>query len=413
GGEPRARSSQRVDRAAHRDRRAHRQGPRRCRRGDRAAAAGEPAERVPALHGARAAATRAAEGPRRAGRRGQGALSDPAAPAARGKGPRLRARRLSRRRSAGRRHRDAAGPPVPDEQRGRLHDRPRAEVLRPMSQTLTRDVKRRLYHGMLLVRRTEERIQANYHLREMRSPPHLYMGHEAAAAGVCATLHRDDVVFPYYRSHGWYLAKGGDLDAMMAELYGRANGCSRGWGGSMHLIDVSAGVYGTSAIVGVTVSHAAGVALTYRIRGRDSVAVVSFGDGATEEGVFHETMNFAGLRRLPMVYVCENNLYATNTHIRDRQAQTEIWRHAERFGIPGRRLDGNDVVAVWRAATEAVGRARRGEGPSLLELETYRYFEHCGINEDLDLGYRTGDELKAWRARDPLVSRRRLVSDAE
>ena len=282
-----------------------------------------------------------------------------------------------------------------------------------MSQTLTQDVKRRLYYGMLLVRRTEERIQANYHLREMRSPPHLYMGHEAAAAGVCAALRAEDMVFPYYRSHGWYLAKGGDLDAMMAELYGRANGCSRGWGGSMHLIDVAAGVYGTSAIVGGTVSHAAGVALTFQMRRQAAVAVVSFGDGATEEGVFHETMNFAGLRKLPMVFVCENNLYATNTHIRDRQAQSEIWRHAERFGIPGRRLDGTDVVAVWQAATEAVSRARRGEGSSLLELETYRYFEHCGINEDLDLGYRTREELQAWRARDPLVSGRQLLSAAE
>ena len=149
------------------------------------------------------------------------------------------------------------------------------------------------------------------------------------------------------------------------------------------------------------------------MRGGDSVAVVSFGDGATEEGVFHETLNFAGLRKLPLLFVCENNLYATNTHIRDRQAQTEIWRHAERYGIPGRRLDGNDVVAVWQAAAEAVARARRGEGPSLLELETYRYFEHCGINEDLDLGYRTAEELSAWRARDPLASGRRLVSDGE
>ena len=282
-----------------------------------------------------------------------------------------------------------------------------------MTQTLTPDIKRRLYHGMLLVRRAEERIQANYHLREMRSPPHLYMGHEAVAAGVCAVLRPDDMVFPYYRSHGWYLAKGGDLNAMMAELFGRATGCSRGWGGSMHLIDTAAGVYGTSAIVGGTVSHAAGIALTFQMRGGDSVAAVSFGDGATEEGVFHETLNFAALRKLPLIFVCENNLYATNTHIQYRQGQTEIFRHAERFGMPGRRLDGNDVMAVWQAATEAVARARRGEGPSFLELETYRYFEHCGINEDLDLGYRTAAELSAWRTRDPLASARHLVSDAD
>jgi len=275
------------------------------------------------------------------------------------------------------------------------------------------ELKRDLYRRMLLVRRVEERIKAVYHLREMRSPPHLYMGHEAVAAGVCATLRPDDVVFPYYRSHGWYLAKGGDLKAMLAELHGRETGCSRGWGGSMHLIDLRAGVMGTSAIVGGTVSHAAGAALTFRMRRQDRVAVVSFGDGAIEEGVFHETLNFAALRKLPLVFVCENNLYATNTHIRDRQAQPEIFRHAERFGLPGVRADGNDVLAVYRHARTAVARARRGEGPSLLEFLTYRIFEHCGINEDHELGYRTLDEIRRWQAKGPLQKGKRLASEAD
>jgi pyruvate dehydrogenase E1 component alpha subunit len=281
------------------------------------------------------------------------------------------------------------------------------------SKALSPDLKRKLYFDMLLVRRAEERIQSQYHLREMRSPPHLYMGHEAVAAGVCATLRKDDVVFPYYRSHGWYLAKGGDLDAMMAELYGKESGCSGGWGGSMHLIDLAAGVMGTSAIVGGTVSHAAGAALSFRIRGRDSVAVVSFGDGAIEEGVFHETLNFSSLRKLPVIFVCENNLYATNTHIRDRQARPEIHPHAERFGVPGVLADGNDVVAVYTEATKAVARARAGGGPTLLEFQTYRIFEHCGINEDHELGYRTLDEVRAWKAKGPLEKGRRLVSEAE
>lgn len=275
------------------------------------------------------------------------------------------------------------------------------------------ELKRRMFHSMLLIRRVEERIQSQYHLREMRSPPHLYMGHEAVAAGACAALRADDWVFPYYRSHGWYLAKGGDLDAMMAELFGKANGCSRGWGGSMHLIDLKAGVAGTSAIVGGTVSHAAGVALTFRMQGRDSVAVVSFGDGATEEGVFHETLNFSALRKLPILFVCENNLYATNTHIVQRQAQPDIWRHAERFGMPGVVADGNDVLAVHAETERAVARARRGEGPTLLEFHTYRIFEHCGINEDYDLGYRTREEVDAWKARGPLVKGRGLVTAAE
>jgi TPP-dependent pyruvate/acetoin dehydrogenase alpha subunit len=266
---------------------------------------------------------------------------------------------------------------------------------------------------MLLIRRVEERIKADYHLREMRSPPHLYMGHEAVAVGVSAALRADDLVFPYYRSHGWYLAKGGDLRAMMAELFGRETGCSRGWGGSMHLIDLRAGVMGTSAIVGGTIPQAAGAALTFRMRGQSSIAVVSFGDGATEEGVFHETLNFAALRKLPLVFVCENNLYATNTHIRDRQARPEIWTHAARFGIPGVQADGNDVLAVHSEARKAVARARRGRGPTLLEFRTYRLLEHCGVNEDHHLGYRTLAEVRRWRARGPLERARRFVTPAE
>ncbi len=272
---------------------------------------------------------------------------------------------------------------------------------------------RDLFQRMLFIRRVEERIKTTYHLREMRSPPHLCMGHEAIAVGVCAALRKDDLVFPYYRSHGWYLAKGGDLPAMMSELYGRANGCSRGWGGSMHLIDLAAGVTGTSAIVAGTISHAAGAALTFTMRGQDRVAVASFGDGAVEEGVFHETLNFASLRKLPVVFVCENNLYATNTHIKDRQAQPDIYKHGERFGMAASAHDGNDVRAVTRAAEEAVQRARRGSGPTLLEFHTYRVLEHCGINEDDDLGYRTKAEVDGWAKNGPLERARSLVTPAE
>jgi TPP-dependent pyruvate/acetoin dehydrogenase alpha subunit len=284
-----------------------------------------------------------------------------------------------------------------------------------MSETMafTEPLKRDLYYRMLLIRRVEEHIKATYHLREMRSPPHLYMGHEAVAVGVCAALRKDDVVFPYYRSHGWYLAKGGDLNAMLAELFGRETGCSRGWGGSMHLIDLKAGVMGTSAIVAGTISHAAGAALTFKMQGGTAVAVVSFGDAAIEEGVFHETMNFAALRKLPVVFVCENNVYATNTHVRYRQAVPEIHRHAERYGVPGRRVDGNDVVVVYTEAARAVELARRGMGPTLLEFETYRILEHCGVNEDHDLGYRTLEEVEAWKARGPLEKGKHLVSEAD
>ncbi len=275
------------------------------------------------------------------------------------------------------------------------------------------ELKRWLYQRLLLLRKCEEKIVANYHLREMRSPPHLYMGHEAVAVGVCAALEEKDVVFPYYRSHGWYLAKGGDLNAMIAELHGREAGCSKGWGGSMHLIDLKAGVMGTSAIVAGTISHAAGAALAFKVQKKPAVSVVSFGDGATEEGAFHETLNFSTLRKLPVIFVCENNLYATNTHIRDRQAQTEIYKRAESYGLPGICADGNDVLKVYSETIKAVERARKGGGPTLLEFRTYRYLEHCGINEDLDLGYRSESELKEWRAKDPLKKADSFVSVSE
>ena len=282
-----------------------------------------------------------------------------------------------------------------------------------MTKDLGADFKKQLYYRLLLLRRVEERIVANYAHREMRSPTHLYMGHEAVAVGVSAALKREDLVFPYYRSHGWYLAKGGDLNEMMAELYGRENGCSKAWGGSMHLIHLKAGVMGTSAIVAGTISHAAGAAFALRYQGKDSVCVASFGDGAIEEGVFHETLNFAALRKLPVLFVCENNLYATNTHIRERQAQPEIFKRAESYGLPGVRIDGNDVRAVYEETLRALSRARKGEGPTLIECMTYRYFEHCGVSEDFQLGYRTEQEAKEWHARDPLIKAKDFVNEKE
>ena len=275
---------------------------------------------------------------------------------------------------------------------------------------LPRDLARQLFYALLLIRRVEERIASIYHLQEMRCPTHLYLGQEAVATGVCAALRTDDLLFPYYRSHGWYLAKGGDLNAMFAELYGRITGCSKGWGGSMHLIDLEVGVQGTSAIVAGMISQAAGGALAQQMVDADTISVVPFGDGAIEEGVFHETLNFASLRKLPMFFVCENNGFATNTLIRDRQAQPDIYRHAERFGMPGVVVDGNDVRAVYAAAVDAAKRARGGGGPTLIECRTYRFLEHCGPNTDYDIGYRTVDEVEQWRAKDPLTVAQDLSS---
>ncbi len=270
-----------------------------------------------------------------------------------------------------------------------------------------------LYRTMVRIRMVEEKIAQIYPDREIRSPAHLYIGHEAIAAGVCATLQREDHVVPYYRSHGWYLAKGGDLQALMDELFGRASGCSGGWGGSMHLIDVEAGVMGSSAIVGSGISHAVGSALATKMLGLPLVSVAVFGDGAVEEGPFHESFNFASLKKLPVIFVCENNFYAVHSPLPERQPRPDIYVHADAYAMPGVVVDGNDVLAVYHAATEAVARAREGRGPTLLECRTYRWLEHCGPNDDSSLGYRRIEEIREWMARCPIQRARHLVTDEE
>ena len=267
---------------------------------------------------------------------------------------------------------------------------------------LSRQTLLELYRTMLRIRLVEERIGTLYAEQEMRCPCHLYIGQEAVAAGACTHLVGDDVLFGTYRGHGLYLAKGGDLTALLAELYGKETGCSRGRGGSMQLVAPEAGLICTSAIVGGTIPLAAGAALSAQIRRTRQIAMVVFGDGATEEGVFHETLNFASLKRLPMVFVCENNFYATYSHQSARQCADNIFQRAAAYRIPGRRVDGNDVLAVTRAVGAAVQRARRGGGPSLIECRTYRWREHVGPAEDTHLGYRSAEEVKAWMARCPI-----------
>jgi TPP-dependent pyruvate/acetoin dehydrogenase alpha subunit len=269
-----------------------------------------------------------------------------------------------------------------------------------------------LYRTMLRIRMVEEAIARLYPEREMRSPTHLYAGQEGVAAGVCAVLGRADALVAYYRSHGWYLAKGGDLDGLMAEMYGRATGCSGGWGGSMHLMDLEAGVMGTSAIVGGGLAHGVGTALADRMAGESTVSVVAFGDGAVEEGVFHECLNFASLRRLPVVFVCENNGWAAFAPLAARQPHGEIYRRAAGYAMPGEVVDGNDALAVRDAARWAVERARAGAGPTLLECRTARWFEHCGIGDDVALGLRDAAELARWRARCPIAALRPRIGDA-
>ncbi|MDP2932326.1 MAG: thiamine pyrophosphate-dependent dehydrogenase E1 component subunit alpha, partial [Chloroflexota bacterium] len=224
-----------------------------------------------------------------------------------------------------------------------------------------------MYEMMLRIRRVEDKIVEVYPEQEMRCPTHLSIGQEAAAVGVCAALRRDDCVFSTHRCHAHYLAKGGDIRRLFAELYGKKTGCTGGKGGSMHFADESVGMMGTSAIVGASIPLAVGAALAFSMKGNDRVAVAFFGDAGVEQGVFHESLNFAALRRLPVLFACENNQYATQTHIAKRQALDNIYQRGEIYGIPGERVDGNDVLAVYQAAQRAVERGRRGEGPTLLE----------------------------------------------
>lgn len=278
---------------------------------------------------------------------------------------------------------------------------------------------RHMYRQMVLIREAEEAIARHYHEEEMRCPTHLCVGQEAVPVGLCAALKTDDYVFGTYRSHGIYLAKGGDLKAMMAELYGKATGCARGKCGSMQMGAPEVGFLCASALVGGTIPQAVGAGLAISMRRETRVSVAFFGDAATEEGVWHEAMNFAALRKLPVVFLCENNFFAVYTHISERQAKDNIYRRALSYGMTGVRVDGNDVLAVHGAVQAAVRRARQGSGPSLIEARTYRWREHCGANWDDHIGYRDAEEAKAWIARDPvsrlekLMLRRKTMTAAE
>jgi pyruvate dehydrogenase E1 component alpha subunit len=249
----------------------------------------------------------------------------------------------------------------------------------------------------------EERIADLYPEQEMRCPVHLSIGQEGVAVGVCAALSPQDYVLSGHRSHGHYLAKGGDLKAMMAELYGKVTGCSQGKGGSMHLVDLSVGFLGATPIVASTIPIAVGAAFGSVMRGERRATVAFFGEAATEEGVFAESLNFAVLKDLPVVFVCENNLYSVYSPLSVRQpAERDLVQIAQGHGANALRGDGNDVAEVYRLALQAVDRAMRGEGPTLLELATYRWREHVGPYYDNDLGYRTEAEFLAWKERDPV-----------
>ena len=259
-----------------------------------------------------------------------------------------------------------------------------------------------LYGKMLRIRLVEEAIADRYGEGEMRCPVHLSIGQEAAAVGVCEALAQSDKVYSTHRCHAHYLAKGGNLKRMFAEICGKAEGCVGGRGGSMHLMDVERGMMASIPIVSSSIPIAVGSALADKRVRNGKVTVTFFGDASIEEGVFHESANFASLHRLPVIFVCENNLYSVYTHLRQRQPERPLTDVARAHAMHALHGDGNDIEETFRLASEAVARARGGAGPTFLLLDTYRWREHCGPGFDNHIGYRTVAEYQTWEERCPI-----------
>lgn len=271
----------------------------------------------------------------------------------------------------------------------------------------------RLYRSMLLIRRTEERIAEIYASDKIKSPVHLSIGQEAVSVGVCDALRDDDIAAGTYRGHALYLAKGADLKAMMAELFGKSDGCAAGKGGSMHLIDVNHNVLGCSAVVATNIPIAVGFALKLKRSGGDGVVACFFGDGATEEGAFYESLNFASLHKLPILFICENNFLAIYTPLEKRWASENIGQRVEGFGIAAHKTEALDIFKVRDLAMASVGRIRAGGGPEFIECHTYRWRDHVGPDEDLDADYRAGDVRDMVREDDQIVRLAAMLPAAE
>lgn len=273
-------------------------------------------------------------------------------------------------------------------------------------------IYKKLYFDMLRIRLVEERIAERYPEKKMRCPVHLSIGQEAPAVGVCSAIDHADQVLSAHRAHAHYLAKGGDLKAMLAELYGKVSGCAMGKGGSMHLIDLEAGLFAAVPIVGSTIPIGVGVAWGFMQQNKSNIVVIFFGDGATEEGVFHESIDFASLKDLPVLFVCENNMYSVYSPLEVRQSPNRVIADIARaHGLRTYQGDGNNVAEVYKLASESVEHIRSGGGPVLLELETFRWLEHCGPNWDDDVGYRKENELNDWMARCPLRQMEAMLLD--
>jgi pyruvate dehydrogenase E1 component alpha subunit len=278
-----------------------------------------------------------------------------------------------------------------------------------LSPNLPPDKQREMLRQMLMIRRFEERASADYLAGKIYGVVHCYIGEEAVAVGVCSTLKRDDRIISTHRGHGHCIAKGADLNRMMAELYGRQTGYCKGKGGSMHIADFDIGMLGANGIVAGGISIITGAGLAAQMEGKGGVAVSFFGDGASNAGPFHECLNIAAAWKLPMIYVCENNMYAAQTAAAVTHALSDVAARAGGYGIPGVVVDGNDIFAVYQATNRAVVRARAGEGPTLIECKTYRWRAHTERRGQPDP--RDPAEIEAWKGRDPITRLERQLRD--
>jgi TPP-dependent pyruvate/acetoin dehydrogenase alpha subunit len=278
-----------------------------------------------------------------------------------------------------------------------------------LSPNLPPDKQREMLRQMLTIRRFEERASADYHAGKIYGVVHCYIGEEAVAVGVCSALDHGDRIISTHRGHGHCIAKGADLNRMMAELYGRQTGYCKGKGGSMHIADFGIGMLGANGIVAGGISIITGAGLAAQLEGKGGVAVSFFGDGASNAGPFHECLNIAATWKLPMLYVCENNMYAAQTSAAATHALSDVAARAAGYGIPGFVVDGNDVVAVHQAAIRAVERARSGGGPTLIECKTYRQRGHTERKGQPDPRDKT--EVEAWKQKDPIALLERQLRD--
>ncbi|MBP1994001.1 thiamine pyrophosphate-dependent dehydrogenase E1 component subunit alpha [Paenibacillus eucommiae] len=271
-----------------------------------------------------------------------------------------------------------------------------------MSKEWSKELGMEMYRSMLRIRKFEERVIRLVNENEIAGVTHEYIGQEAVAVGISAALEQDDIITSTHRGHGHIIAKGGLVRRMMAELFGRSTGYNRGRGGSMHIADLSLGIYGANGIVAAGAPIAMGAAWASKVSASARVAVSFFGDGAVNQGVLHETMNMASLWKLPVLFVCENNGYAVTLSSQESSANTDFAGRAAAYRMPGIKVDGMDVLQVLAAARQAIERARAGEGPTFLECMTYRYMGHHTAEATMSLQYRSKEEIEAWKLKDPI-----------